>query len=829
MLHPLDRVTSQSLRRLHRESVAGRAAVRRLLEELRRAATPLGSGINRRNDPRTATVERVEHDRVRLRTRDFDHSAGAQIFLTFELDGTRFFFAASPLARPADGQLEISVPEAIFQAERRDLHRAPAAADPSAASSVALRDDAGRDWRGRVVDRSLHGLGLELPEAESRSLPERLRARFLDGDRAGQELHARVCHRAPAREGWTRIGLSLSPVASGDPIPVERRARILEQSPAARARDRARLVGAAVRSARERATRRIRIEARGPAVPLVEYTNEKGERIRALVDVVGDPRGAPAVVIPPAWGRTKETLWPLAATLLASFERAGEPLAVIRFDGTNRRGESHVDPECRAPGHEYLHFTFSQAVRDIQATLAFLDGSPELRPSTVILVTLSLASVEGRRAVAEETQGRIGGWVAAVGVVDLQSALRTISGGVDYGYGLLQGVRFGRHELVGVVADMDHTGLDAIEHGLGFLEEARRDFAAIEAPISWIHGRHDAWMDLERVRGALSCGNTSRRRLIEVPTGHQLRTSSQALETFRLIAEEVSEMALGRRLAGAQPDLAALERRQRAERARLPRASIDLRAFWTDYLLGRDRRLGMELVTATAAYRNFMEAQIRLLGMGAGARVADLGSGTGDFPLLLARRPGLPPGLRIDAIDYVPQALARGRDRLRAVPRAGALRVDRVVADLEGPAGIGLLDGCYDAALVSLVVGYLADPERCLREIARILRPGGRLVLSNLRRDADISRLFLDGLEEFAGQEARASFGPDAPDDFDALVRSFLNDAARLLDLEEQGRFRFFDPGELAALVAAAGFGDIETEQAFGDPPQAVVVAARRS
>ena len=43
------------------------------------------------------------------------------------------------------------------------------------------------------------------------------------------------------------------------------------------------------------------------------------------------------------------------------------PDAVIRFDGTNRRGESHVDPECRSPGHEYLHFTFSQAVRDIQA------------------------------------------------------------------------------------------------------------------------------------------------------------------------------------------------------------------------------------------------------------------------------------------------------------------------------------------------------------------------------------------------------------------------------------------------------------------------------
>ena len=103
MLHPLDRVTPESLRRLHRESVAGRAAVRRLLERLRQAGTPLGSGINRRNDPRTATVERLEPDRVRLRIRDFDHAAGAQLFLNFELDGTRYFVARGPRRLPPRG------------------------------------------------------------------------------------------------------------------------------------------------------------------------------------------------------------------------------------------------------------------------------------------------------------------------------------------------------------------------------------------------------------------------------------------------------------------------------------------------------------------------------------------------------------------------------------------------------------------------------------------------------------------------------------------------------------------------------------------------------
>lgn len=831
MLHPLDHLTPESLRRLHRECVSGPAAVRRVLERLRRERTPLGSGINRRNDARSATIERVDADRVQLRLRGFEEREASQLLLGFELEGTRYFFAASARARSGPDLLEIALPGAIFQSERRDLWRVAAAAEPHGPDRVELRAEGGGRWIARVLDRSLHGLGVEVPAEDASAVPERLRARWLDGERSGEELHARVRHRvASAAPGWTRLGLSLSRVAAGEPLPVERRVRILEQSPAARARDQARLVRAAVRAARARAARRLGLGAEHPVqVPIVEYANQRGERIRAILDVVGDPRGAPAIVIPPAWGRTKETALPLAETLLATFRRAGEPLVVVRFDGTHRRGESYLDPECRAPGDEYLHFTFSQAARDIQATLDHLEADPELRPATSILVTLSLASVEGRRAMAEEAE-RLGGWVAAVGVIDLQSALRTISGGIDYGYGLLQGVRFGRHELVGVVADMDHTGLDAIEHDLGFLEDARRDLAGIHAPITWIHGRHDAWMDLDRVRDALACGDARRRRLIEVPTGHQLRTSREALETFMLIAEEVSEMALGRRLPGALPDLRVLERRRSAERARLPRPSVDLRAFWTDYLLGRDRRVGMELIGATAAYRNFMEAQIRRLALAPGARVADLGSGTGELPVLLAPRAGLPEGLRIDAVDYVGAALARGRDRLAALPSGRRLRVERVVADLDASAGraIALRSGAYDAVLASLLVGYLGDPEAFVREAARLLRPGGRLVLSNLRRDADISQLFVDGLAEFSGSEARARFGSDAAGDFDGLARSFLNDAARLLELEEQGRFRFFDPGELRDLVARAGFVEVATELAFGDPPQAVVLAARR-
>ena len=153
-----------------------------------------------------------------------------------------------------------------------------------------------------------------------------------------------------------------------------------------------------------------------------------------------------------------------------------------------------------------------------------------------------------------------------------------------------------------------------------------------------------------------------------------------------------------------------------------------------------------------------------------------------------------------------------------------------MLADLDLRAGrkLALADGRYDAAIASLLISYLTEPQAFLREVLRILKPGGRLVLSTLKRDADISKLYMDGMAEFAAPEARRTLGETAAQDFDALARSFLNDAARILDLEEEGRFRFWDPAEIADSVASAGFARVRTDLVFGDPPQAVVVSARK-
>jgi ubiquinone/menaquinone biosynthesis C-methylase UbiE len=572
-----------------------------------------------------------------------------------------------------------------------------------------------------------------------------------------------------------------------------------------------------------------RSPGRLPDVHVVEYENHHGENIVAIVNSFGDTRGAPAVLIPPAWGRTKETLLPLAETIVATFRAARRPVTVIRFDGIRKRGESYNDPDCREQGKDHYHFTFHQGVDDVVATLDFLKRSRQFQPSTSILVTFSAASIEGRRVAMLEGGKRIGGWICVVGAADIQSMMRVISGGVDYAAGFERGVRFGLQELLGVVVDLDHAGADAMRNELTFLEDSRRDFAEIDIPIAWYHGEHDAWMNLDRVRDVLAHGDSSKRQLIQVPTGHQLKSSRQALELFQEIAVEIGRMATGETLRATLPDLAVLEAKHRAERKRRPAPFVDIRCFWRDYLVGRDGALGIELMTDKSAYRELIGTQIERLRLRAGDRVADLGSGTGPFPLALASFAQAPSPLEIHEVDYVREALDRARERLGHGRKREGFVVRFIEADLDlrdRGCFIPLRSGSYDAVLASLVLSYVARPELLLREIRRLLRRRGRLVVSSMRCDADISKVWADGLAEHREAVSRGEIGEEYSLEVEAAGRVFLNDAARLMDLEESGTFCFWEADGLARLLRRAGFRKIETCLAFGDPPQALVLTA---
>jgi len=826
MLNTAQRISEASLARLHPGIVDAQDRIRAVLERARAERVELRSGVNKVLERETARVLSLGEDDLRLSVKHLDRSQRTRLLLSLSLDGRDYTFTA-PILEVAGSEIRIGMPRSLFVSERRDRLRLAPAAGGAVPRRMTLEESGRHRVEAEILDYSQDGAAVRVPSELWREAPERLIAVPLEGPDAGQVLRATVRNRSEVSPGWQRLGLALRAAPSESLIAVERArepgapGRLLEGG-------RAWVLGARVAS--HRAWRRIAPRSEPPRLEILEFEDSRGEAIRGLVDRAGSGPGAPVVLMPPAFAKTKETLLPLARAIVETFAAAGEPVCVLRIDGIRRRGESHNDAGCTAPGRELHHYTYSQGVSDVHAALRFLGSDPRFRADRVVVVTFSSGSIEARRALAEDRTGIVAGWISVVGAADLKSGWQVLSGGVDYIGGHQRGVRFGIQKVLGIEGNIDLIAEDALESGLAFIEDARRDLARIRVPVTWLCGRYDAWIDPDRVRDILSCGDVARRRLIEVPTGHQLRTSSEAFATFRLVAEEAGRLLLGRRLRARNPDVIDLDLRRQAELARRPAPSFDPESFWRSYLLGESGGPGMDLLIETSSFRELLARQIRALDLRAGQRVADVGSGTGSFLDALSRETAAPEGLVVHELDFLTEALVRARGRLqRSGADAGSLRADFVRVDLDGEAqaGIPLATGSCDRLVASLVLNYVADPDRLLREMHRVLRPGGRMVLTSLRRDADVSRIYTEASAELRGGLARDRFGL-SPQQIEASIGQFLNQVGRLLDLEESGVFKTWSPSELEGLVRKAGFRDLELERVFGDPPQAVLIAAGR-
>ena len=112
-------------------------------------------------------------------------------------------------------------------------------------------------------------------------------------------------------------------------------------------------------------------------------------------------------------------------------------------------------------------------------------------------------------------------------------------------------------------------------------------------------------------------------------------------------------------------------------------------------------------------------------GVGPGDRVLDVGTGPGYLALAAARL--VAPGGAAVGIDASPEMVARAR--LRAARREAA--VDYRVAAAEA---LPFEDGAFDVVVSRLVLHHLPGyvQRRALGEMARVLRPGGRLVVVDL-------------------------------------------------------------------------------------------------
>jgi demethylmenaquinone methyltransferase / 2-methoxy-6-polyprenyl-1,4-benzoquinol methylase len=125
-------------------------------------------------------------------------------------------------------------------------------------------------------------------------------------------------------------------------------------------------------------------------------------------------------------------------------------------------------------------------------------------------------------------------------------------------------------------------------------------------------------------------------------------------------------------------------------------------------------------VLSLGVHRAWRRAAVRLSGARPGQRVLDCATGTGDLALAFKRAVG--PAGEVVGTDFCAEMLEAAPRKAR---RAG-LEVQFEVADV---LALPYPDASFDVASIAFGIRNVDDPVRCLREMARVVRPGGRVVV----------------------------------------------------------------------------------------------------
>jgi ubiquinone/menaquinone biosynthesis C-methylase UbiE len=111
----------------------------------------------------------------------------------------------------------------------------------------------------------------------------------------------------------------------------------------------------------------------------------------------------------------------------------------------------------------------------------------------------------------------------------------------------------------------------------------------------------------------------------------------------------------------------------------------------------------------------------------AGERILEVGPGTGYYALPVARWLG--PSGRLDVLDVQQEMLDH------TLRRAAAEEIANIAAERADAQEMPYADDTFDAAYLVTVLGEIPDQDAALRELRRVVKPGGRIVVGELFGD----------------------------------------------------------------------------------------------
>jgi SAM-dependent methyltransferase len=160
-----------------------------------------------------------------------------------------------------------------------------------------------------------------------------------------------------------------------------------------------------------------------------------------------------------------------------------------------------------------------------------------------------------------------------------------------------------------------------------------------------------------------------------------------------------------------------------------------------------DRMSPIYLREVDDRFTEIIAGVIRRAALRPGQQVLDLGTGTASVAVKAA--PAVMPGGTVTAVDISPEMLGLARQRAASMGLSNITFLEGRAEEIPTPSGQS------DAVLASLSLMYVIDRVAAAREIARVLRPGGRLVAAvwGGPEEADIVRF----------QQTAGSFAPKPP------------------------------------------------------------------
>jgi PAS domain S-box-containing protein len=529
----------------------------------------------------------------------------------------------------------------------------------------------------------------------------------------------------------------------------------------------------------------------------VDCRNETGQRVVGYHDSAGVfLPDAPLAIIAPGYGETKMEY----TTLSYYFARNG--FHVLRYDHTNHVGESDGDMRDT---------TLSDMNQDLGAILDYAKRTWPASPIAVIAANLA-----GRVAFKRISwDHRVDLLILLTGIVDVQATLLAVHQ-EDLILVFLRGVRRYPLNVLGFNVDADRFLGDAIKGSYFDLLTTVQDAKKIRTPVIFLAAEHDAWIQLEaveEVQAYLKKAKSVHLHLIPEAL-HRLQDNPRQIRAIcrQLVAyclERFYPDAAQRELAEpSQREIGVQSRLERERaRARRPMEKPDLLRFRREYLAHS------HCLVNFPDYWQLLDQIYHLVApLEGGEQILDAGCGNGDWGRFLVTHQAYrqrnaptfesrsPHYVGVDCVPNTPsmarlnlsQAIADIQGKFPTnVPAHSLMTATFVAVDLDLP--LPFCDNQFDRIVCNLGLSYLQSPLFTVREFLRVLSPGGRMVLTNLKPCADLSRVY----RNFVQQAER-------PDDVEE-TRQLVNTFGKIREAESEGALRFFNRQELAMLLFASG------------------------